>query len=83
MYFFNNINIICDGQYKNNMSEINQVIGYIKNNLKLDNLDLHKNTKEFKSDSDIYKIFHLLSNLIFPACRQAGIQLNYAAFTIR
>ena len=56
MLFYNNINIKYDG-----ISNIkaDQFAGYIKNNIKFDNLELHSNAREIENCNDIYKIYNL------------------------
>ncbi len=58
MYFYNNIGIMYSG-----ITNIRkqQFTGYIKNNIKFDNLDMHPNANEIMIEkSDIYKIYSLI-----------------------
>jgi SNF2 family DNA or RNA helicase len=68
MLFYNNISItydICDDIYNeiyNDISKqnIQQYIGYIKNNINIDNFDMYPNIQEIMTNkSDIYKIYML------------------------
>jgi SNF2 family DNA or RNA helicase len=57
MLFYNTIGVMYDGPPNHNMQ---QFTGYIKNNIKLDNIQLHPNITElFKGESEIYKIYSL------------------------
>ena len=57
MLFYNTIGVMYDGPPNHNMQ---QFTGYIKNNIKLDNIELHPNITELcKGESEIYKLYSL------------------------
>ncbi len=60
MYFYNNVGIIYNNPIN---TKIQQLTGYIKNNINFDNLELHSNAREiYVGESDIYKIYALSYN---------------------